>query len=110
MKNGDWRINRSPSATHVGRKEYYEKVKNRIFEILGHECFRCSFSDKRALQFDHIDGGGSKNRKEKSGTSYLHNILNAIKKGKKFQILCANCNWIKRAENNEQPVGKRTCV
>ena len=30
----------------------------------------------------------------------VHNI-EQIKKEKKYQLLCANCNWIKRFENKE---------
>lgn len=109
MKNGDWRVARSPSTTWEGRKAYYLQVRERVFRLLGERCVRCDFADKRALQFDHVDGKGNVARRSKSGTSYFHYILNELKKpdGERFQVLCANCNWIKRAENNEQPAGRR---
>lgn len=62
---------------------------------------RCGFSDSRALQFDHIHGNGAENRRKRrmsSSTLYRH-ILKV--KGDGFQLLCANCNWIKRYENHE---------
>lgn len=100
-----------PSASPEHRKAYYESLKIRIFDILGHVCCKCSFSDKRALQFDHVDGGGIKKMKGKTGGSYFHAILEGISRGERFQTLCANCNWIKRHENGEHPVGRRrVCV
>lgn len=103
MKNGDWRVNRSPSMTYEGKRNSYEDKKQEVFYILGQECSNCGFSDIRALQIDHVNGGGSKARKSHSGTSGLYFVLNNIHL---FQILCANCNWIKRHENKEQPKRK----
>jgi hypothetical protein len=51
-------------------------------------------NDKRALQFDHKDGGGSKERK--TGKIEGNRLYYAIKKHpERFQLLCANCNEIK---------------
>lgn len=80
------------------------KTKNEIHLMLGGECIKCGFSDTRALQIDHIKGGGYKERKgyNTNPKEYYRNILKSIKnKENKYQLLCANCNWIKRFENNE---------
>lgn len=94
-------------------KEYHqqnaEAVRQRqnqsrlaIIARLGNVCVRCGFSDIRALQVDHIHGGGAKHaRSLSSGPTYYKNILNDPNFATKFQCLCANCNWIKRSENNE---------
>lgn len=63
------------------------------------KCSRCGFSDIRALQIDHINGGGNKHVKELNGMLVFWLQKNNFPEG--FQILCANCNWIKRYENNE---------
>ena len=70
---------------------------------MGGKCVRCGFSDPRALQIDHINGGGSKERKERgfNGNFHRHVLKSFINKENKYQLLCANCNWIKRVENNE---------
>lgn len=82
-------------------KNYRNKIKNNIFEKLGKKCVRCGFDDIRALQIDHINGGGVSEKRQVGG-DYLIFILKQLVKGqKKYQILCANCNWIKRSENNE---------
>lgn len=61
---------------------------------LGNCCCRCGFEDKRALQIDHVKGGGDL-LTEKG--RYLKVL--ATEPGAIFQCLCANCNWIKRHEN-----------
>jgi hypothetical protein len=60
------------------QKDYLQRMRLSVLEALGGECIRCGFDDKRALQIDHIKGEN------------------------KYQLLCANCNWIKRVENNER--------
>ena len=69
---------------------------------MGGKCIKCGFDDYRALQIDHINGRGCRERKE-SGYSSNYQVLKDILNGKteKYQLLCANCNWIKRWENNE---------
>lgn len=98
MKQGNWRINRSKSMTPEGRREYYNRVKTEVFTLLGGQCFLCSFNDHRALQIDHINSDGAADRKTYSGISYLNYVIKNIEK---FQLLCANCNWIKRYTANE---------
>jgi hypothetical protein len=77
----------------------YRKWRDQVFDVLGRVCVRCGFNDTRALQFDHINGGGSHEaRTLGSRTRFFKRIL-ADPSG--YQVLCANCNWIKRAENDE---------
>ena len=72
-----------------------------IIEKLGGKCVRCGFEDIRALQIDHKDGGGNQHIKSFNGNfrNYYKSIRSSDLSG--FQILCANCNWIKRYENRE---------
>lgn len=64
------------------------------------KCAKCGFSDMRALSVDHIEGNGNKHRKEVKGCRlYQWLIKNKYPKG--FQILCMNCQFIKRHENQE---------
>jgi hypothetical protein len=83
-------------------KEYNARLKKAVFDILGRRCVTCGFNDERALQIDHVKGGGSEERKTKGGRYIYSIVLKNIADGKKdYQILCTNCNWIKRAENGE---------
>lgn len=85
------------------RKNLMFKQRMEIFTLLGGKCIKCGFNDSRALQIDHINGGGSKERKIFGfhGT-FLMKVKNSILNDfNEYQLLCANCNWIKRFENNE---------
>ena len=63
----------------------------------------CGHTDPRVLQVDHLHGGGSAHRK-KIGASPI-TLFKAIKENPdQFQLLCANCNWVKRAEEKEHLV------
>ena len=86
-----------------GRRAYYEKIKAEVFVLLGGLCKACGFDDPRALQIDHVGGGGAAERKKKTGTSYLLHVKKNYDSGD-YQLLCANCNWIKRAVALEVPL------
>jgi hypothetical protein len=103
-------INKKPYMREYS-KEYRIRMRNAVMEILGNKCCKCGFSDSRALQIDHIKGGGNKERKEKrllgQGKVYYKEVMESLLKNElKYQCLCANCNWIKRFENNEL-IGKK---
>ena len=56
--------------------------------------------DERTLQIDHISGNGKLEIMSfKNRTDYYCHVLE--NKENKYQLLCANCNWIKRYENKE---------
>jgi hypothetical protein len=112
LKKGQWAGDRHPgwkggvsskSLNPDYQKTYMQKIRASVVEALGGVCDRCGFSDKRALQIDHINAGGSKERKERKykGSFHSHVLKSFLNKEKKYQLLCANCNWIKRFENNE---------
>ena len=98
------------------KREYYSqwykkhrlKRKRTLFDILGqHSCVKCGFSDIRALQFDHINGKGGQtnlrlwNHRTLTEKAIGYYIMHPDEARKMFQVLCANCNWIKRTENGE---------
>lgn len=76
-------------------------AKLEIFKFLGWKCSNCKIIDWRILQIDHIHGKGKIFRKS-TGPNYYEKILKDLKNGSKnYQLLCANCNWIKRWEKGE---------
>lgn len=74
--------------------------KLKAIQQYGGKCSRCGFEDWRALQFDHISDDGTRDRlrARDSAFGYYDYIMTNTAK---FQLLCGNCNWIKRFENNE---------
>jgi len=83
----------------------YMRTRALVIEKLGGKCIRCGFSDKRALQIDHINGGGLREQKLIQ-TSGIHRKILHGSDG--YQLLCANCNSIKRWERpGKEGVGAR---
>lgn len=78
-------------------------LRSIVHQLLGNQCVRCGYNDGRALQVDHINGDGFIDRAKRfSATSYYLYVIKEIEnKTKRYQLLCANCNWIKRHENGE---------
>lgn len=98
--NPAYRLKRLQRASEL-RVEWRKK----IFELLGgSKCIKCGVKDYRALQIDHKNGGGRKQFKENphfiKPKPYYEHINKHISE---YQVLCSNCNWIKRFEAREVP-------
>lgn len=90
------------SKKSVSVRNYTRRVRQAAIDILGGFCVNCGFSDVRALQIDHLQGGGGKETKHYKGAAQWNKVIKSVlNKEKRFQLLCANCNWIKRVENRE---------
>lgn len=100
MKNGNIKINISKSRLPVNQRARYHAIRAKAVNALGGVCCKCGFDNPIALQIDHINGGGCKERENFKGSAFLYHVLNNPDKTV-YQILCANCNWIKRWENQE---------
>lgn len=97
----DWAKKNHKRLLEKGR---FNHAKNReaVIKKLGTSCVRCGFLDIRGLQIDHIETGhGEKDRKRYDTRTFYRQILLGKYDVSKLQILCANCNWIKRHENGE---------
>ena len=90
-------------VAHV-KKHGYDKARISLIIKLGSICNRCGYSDIRALQIDHINGHGRQDVKSKGGHRQYIRILDRMPLDElklNYQLLCANCNYIKRHENYE---------
>lgn len=94
--------------------DYYRIQRRTLINELGRycccddtNCFHegiCGFSDVRALQFDHKNGDGKQDYKRFKGVSralVTYYLLHLDEAREKLQVHCANCNWVKRANNLE---------
>lgn len=97
-----WRTKNKNYHTLYMRKNR-RKIRQELIILLGGACNICGFNDWRAMQVDHINGGGTKEiHKYSNPWVYYRKILREIKLGsKKYQLLCASCNQIKRYEKQE---------
>jgi hypothetical protein len=73
------------------------KKKLKAILMFGGKREKCGFADWRALQFDHKNNDGNKDRRlfRQDAHGYYDYIT---RNQEKFSLLCSNCNWIKRFE------------
>ena len=85
------------------QRRRFHLLRVRLMKLLGGiKCCRCGFVDYRALQFDHKNGGGRKELKKMGNTGmYYFYLKNPTIANRALQVLCANCNQIKKIVNRE---------
>lgn len=74
-------------------------LRQKAIDVLGGKCVHCGIADVRVLQIDHINGGGTKENRAISSHGIEAKVVRTGGEG--YQLLCANCNWIKRSEKKE---------
>lgn len=96
------RVRRSNQKYRSRRREYERNLNLRVrlqaLIFLGGKCVRCGLNDMRVLQIDHINGGGTKENKRIHARGISMKVM---EEPEKYQVLCSNCNWIKRWERGE---------
>lgn len=97
-RNADW-VKRNPHKKSVIAAKYRRTKRQKLVDMLGGKCVRCGFSDIRALQVDHVNGGGIAERRTIGWNGIENKIFSGDVSG--YQLLCANCNQIKKVENKE---------
>ncbi len=84
----------SREARLAAGKKYREKFRTLVLDYYGNKCACCGEDRIEFLAIDHIEGGGSKHRKElgnKGGTAfYVWLVKNNFPEG--YRTLCHNCN------------------
>ena len=83
-------------------KKYWKTIyRLEILVLLGGVCTRCGFSDRRALEVDHVYGGGKLGRLGGQIDGSPQTIRIVKSHPDQFQLLCANCHKIKTYENGD---------
>lgn len=87
----------------LGRRKRVAEQRKTLLTIFGNKCCKCSFDDSRALNIDHVNGGGTVERERIGGGYYSYLLRKSDEELKRdYQLLCCNCNQIKKIENNEE--------
>lgn len=77
--------------------EYRIARKRKVYEAYGgFVCACCGNTREECLQIDHVNGGGHAHIKDLGSNVKLYTWIINNNYPPDFQILCANCNWIKR--------------
>lgn len=91
-------------ASTTKHKEYQNRrnrtLRERAIQLLGGACAHCGLTDRRCLQIDHVNGGGTRELREVGNQGICARIAKT-QQTEGYQLLCANCNWIKRYERGE---------
>jgi hypothetical protein len=95
---------------HAARTTYFKRYwaanRTKVIEHYGGRCRWCGDKNHMFLQADHIHCDGASHRKElKKSSIWLWLIKNKYPKG--FQILCANCHFVKsqyEKQTHKRPV------
>lgn len=82
------------------RRGKYTALRLAFIESRGGRCEQCGFDDYRALQIDHVHGNGHSERLRR-GPAIVYVDVWKPSAADKYQVLCANCNQIKRHERQE---------
>lgn len=96
------RVRRSRQANIAERRKYERgygaDLRTTAMMLLGGKCETCGINDSRVLQIDHVNGGGTKENHKIKARGVARRVL---AHPNDYQLLCANHNWIKRFECNE---------
>lgn len=78
-----------------------QRLRRAAIDGLGGRCMSCQYdTDYRALQIDHVNGDAPEDKKNRNILGALYRSIIADQTGK-YQVLCANCNLIKRMTSGE---------
>lgn len=87
-------------CSRLVEKESALALRSAVIAHLGGACVKCGYcADSRALQIDHVNGDGRTERKTSWPRQWMRSVLNDT--SGRYQLLCANCNIIKRIEQQE---------
>ena len=102
QKYNEWRLENPERMRELVResaRRQHKAYRDFLFDLLGRECKNCGLNDIRILHFDHINNDGYEDRKRLKGVNQFLRYYNRHPEEakQKLQILCANCNWMKRS-------------
>lgn len=98
-KEGRHRWSSEKRALPYSELPHQQRIRRRLLDAMGGKCVQCEFADWRALQIDHVNGDGRADPRRYGSRNNYAKVVLADRD--KYQLLCANCNWIKRYERGE---------
>lgn len=96
------RLNASAGPTTAASgytRKYAIRLRREAILFLGGVCKTCNEDDTDVLCVDHKAGRGRQARLTCGGSNATYKDV--PENPRKYQLLCHNCNWVKRHENQE---------
>lgn len=76
------------------RKAYRDKLRKEVLEFFGGKCVYCDCDETKALEINHVNGGGRKAATNRVGTAqYYLNILKG-RVEEELELTCRVCNSV----------------
>ena len=83
----------NPDKVYAAQKRANRRLKEEVFAAYGNACVCCGETTFEFLSIDHINGGGTKHRKELAAQNTdTYTWLRKNKWPEGFRILCFNCH------------------
>ncbi len=80
-------------------RQYDQRLRGSAIAALGSKCCRCPEHDPVVLCIDHKKSCGRRDRSYLGGSQAMYRDV--LRRPSRYQLLCHNCNWIKRHECQE---------
>ena len=117
MPDHEWYMKNRPRilAESVARTRNIKTIVLRHYSGGAMCCAHCRYDNTDALFLDHINHDGGEQRKRLFGSVngggsrfYLWLVGQGLPPG--FQVLCANCNWLKEIERRREKRRRRASM
>ena len=97
-----WYIKNKEMMNERDRRRNY-RLKVEMVSMMGGECTGCGLTEISLLTVDHIDNDGYKTKNRQKGMSFYRKILRGTVSSDRLQLLCYNCNNVKRVNGGALP-------
>jgi hypothetical protein len=91
----------TPCNDNINHRKRYQEERQTLNDIMGGECICCGENDPIYFNIDHVKNDGYQERYP-CGVRIGKITLTKYKENpKKYQLLCANCNWAKHVNGGK---------
>ena len=97
----EWR-QKNIDLIRIRIKKFNWITRKKVIKMLGGKCILCKTEDLRILQINHINGGGAKELKKISSSTFYNRIAKGIRDTKDLEVRCANCNILAEYERGKR--------
>ncbi len=87
-----WAKGPGRAAVNASSRKTWKTLREQVYAAYGNACTCCGETEQTFLTIDHVNGDGTKHRKEIGGADKLYRVIRAAGFPNDYTILCHNCN------------------